>query len=66
MSSASFKQRYGQAAIKAKDLVVTLSAGLKVSEKCATATLKANGILELTKINIFTKEEIITPLYIYL
>ena len=48
---------------KEKEIAVTLSANLKVSEQCRIAALKANRILELLRRNIVHKEEeIIIPL----
>ena len=43
---------------KKKDLGVTLSSYLKMSEHCGIAALKSNRILELIRINIVHEEVI--------
>ena len=50
--------------IKEKDLGLTISADMKVSEQCAIAAAKGNQILGLIRRNIVYKEkELIIPLY---
>ena len=50
--------------LKEKDLRLTISADMKVSEQCGIAAAKANQILGLIRRNIVYKEkELITPLY---
>ena len=50
--------------IKEKDLELTISANMKVSEQCAIAAAKGNQILGLIRRNIVYKEkELIIPLY---
>ena len=43
--------------VKEKDLGVTISADMKVSEQCGIATLKGNQILGLIRRNITHKEK---------
>ena len=50
--------------LKEKDLGLTISADMKVSEQCGIAAAKGNQILELIRRNIVYKEkELIIPLY---
>ena len=50
--------------VKEKDLGLTISADMKVSEQCGIAAAKANQILGLIRRNIVYKEkELIIPLY---
>ena len=50
--------------VKEKDLGLTISADMKVSEECALAAAKGNQILGLIRRNIVYKEkELIIPLY---
>ena len=50
--------------VKEKDLELTISADMKVSEQCAIAAAKGNQILRLIRRNIVYKEkELIIPLY---
>ena len=50
--------------VKEKDLGLTISADMKVSEQCAIAAAKGNQILGLIRQNIVYKEkELIIPLY---
>ena len=50
--------------VKEKDLGLTISAGMKVSEQCAIAAAKGNQILGIIRRNIAHKEkELILPLY---
>ena len=50
--------------VKEKDLGLTISADMKVSEQCAIAAAKGNQILGLIRRNIVYKEkELIMPLY---
>ena len=50
--------------VKEKDLGLTISADMKVSEQCAIAAAKGNQILGLIRRNIVHKEkELIIPLY---
>ena len=50
--------------VKEKDLGLTISADMKVSEQCAIAAAKGNQILGLIRRNIVYKEkELIIPLY---
>ena len=50
--------------VKEKDLGLTISADIKVSEQCAIAAAKGNQILGLIRRNIVYKEkELIIPLY---
>ena len=50
--------------VKKKDLGLTISADMKVSEHCAIAATKGNQILGLIRRNIVYKEkELIIPLY---
>ena len=54
----------GDTAVKEKDLGLTISADMKVSEQCAIAAAKGNQILGLIRRNIVYKEkELILPLY---
>ena len=51
-------------AVKEKDLGVTISADMKVSEKCGIAASKGNQILGLIRRNIAYKEtKLIIPPY---
>ena len=51
-------------AVKEKDLGLTISADMKISEQCAIAAAKGNQILGLIRRNIVYKDkEIIIPLY---
>ena len=43
--------------LKEKDLGLTISAGMKVSEQCGIAAAKGNHILELIRRNIVYKEK---------
>ena len=50
--------------LKAKDLGLTISADMKVSEQCGIAAVKGNQILGLIRRNIVYKDkELIIPLY---
>ena len=50
--------------VKEKDLVLTISADMKVSEQCGIAAAKGNQILGLIRQNIVHKEkDLIIPLY---
>ena len=50
--------------LKEKDLGLTISADMKVSEQCGIAAAKGNQILGLIRRNIVYKEkELIIPLY---
>ena len=49
--------------IKEKDLEITISADMKVSEHCGIAASKGNQMLGLIRINIAYKEKLIIPLY---
>ena len=50
--------------VKEKDIGVTISADMKVSEQCGTAVSKGNPILGFIRRNITYKEkELIKPLY---
>jgi hypothetical protein len=50
--------------LKEKDLGLTISADMKVSEPCGIAAAKGNQILRLIRRNIVYKEkELIIPLY---
>ena len=50
--------------VKEKDLGVTISADMKVSEQCGIAASKVNNILGLTRKNVTYKEKkLIIPLY---
>ena len=50
--------------VKEKDLGLTISADMKVSERCGIAAAKGNQILGLFRRNIVHKEkELIMPLY---
>ena len=50
--------------VKEKDLRVTISADMKVSEQCSIAASNGNNILGLIRINITYKEKkLIIPLY---
>ena len=50
--------------LKEKDLGLTISADIKVSEQCGIAAAKGNQILGLLRRNIVYKEkELIIPLY---
>ena len=50
--------------LKEKDLGLTISADMKVSEQCGIAAAKGNQILGLSRRNIVYKEkELIIPLY---
>ena len=52
------------ATVKEKDLGLTISADMKVSEQCGIAAAKGNQILGLIRRNIVYKEkELIIPLY---
>ena len=50
--------------VKERDLGLTISAGMKISEQCRIVTVKGNQILGLIRRNIVYKEkELIIPLY---
>ena len=50
--------------VKKKDLGLTISTDMKVSEQCGIATAKGNQIIGLIRRNIVYKEkELIIPLY---
>ena len=50
--------------VKEKDLGLTISADMKVSEQCGIAAVKGNQILGLIRRNIvYTEKELIIPLY---
>ena len=51
------------ATVKEKDLGVTISADMKVSEQCGIASSKGNQILGLIRGNITYKKKLIIPLY---
>ena len=54
----------GATILKEKDLGVTISADMKVSEQCGIAASKGNQILGLIRRNITSKEQrLIIPLY---
>ena len=49
--------------LKEKDLGLTISADMKVSEQCGIAAAKGNQILGLIRRNIVYKKELTIPLY---
>ena len=49
--------------LKEKDLGLTISADMKVSEQCGIAAAKGNQIIGLIRRNIVYKKELIIPLY---